>query len=604
MGGLIIRRFSILLFLVITAVFAQFVDFTVTTQTYYGHFRPANCMAVWITDANDTYIKTLLIGANIPPDPGFRNSLLTWVPASNWDSTDAITSATYSGHATRNITWDCTNISGNEVPNGNYKLVMEMTETNSHLNPTWGGPVLTVPFTKGASDATVTPGEISFTDQDTSNWQFGTPQSPFTNMTLTYSAPGPGVLQFKSNVFAQREGKGDAVITVIRKKGKTGQVSVKYALRDSTARAGSDYTTASGTLVFNNNDYSPKTFTVPVTDDGNPEGTEAVVVELSTPAGGAGLGSPLQAVLYLFDNDVSVPQNGLVGHWDFEEGAGTQVLDGSGNNNLGTIYQETWTTGRKGGGLNFRGVDDYIEVSGSSSLSITGPITVAAWIYPRKNNFAQTYIRSPGQYVLWVQLDNQVRFADALGHWVDTPGNVLQLNKWNHVVGLFTGTLGTGINLNNIKVYVNGTSRGNQVSGAWYPNVQSKSTVTIGVPGFDGILDEVYIYNRALQVSEILALHADTLKPVVDQPRISNEDNPGLSVFPNPFRPSTRIAFSQPTGPWNLLIFDLSGRLVYVRKNIRIGKVYWRPQNIPSGVYTAKAFSENRKFVKKLLLVK
>jgi hypothetical protein len=570
-------KISTILFLVSYAIItAQFVDFAVTTQTYYGHFRPTNCMAIWITDANDAYIKTLLIGANIPPDPGFRNSLLTWVVESNWDSTDAVTSASYSGHATRSVTWDCTNISGNEVPNGNYKLVMEMTETNSHLDLTWGGPVLRVPFTKGVSDQTITPSEISFTDKDT----------------------------FKSDIFAQREGKGNATITVVRRQGKTGQVRASYTVRDSTTTAGSDYTMVSGNVVFNNNDYSPKTFTIPITDDGSAEETEALVIELSNPAGGAGLGSPSKAVLYLFDNDGTIPDNGLVGHWDFEEGSGTKVLDASGNGNLGTIYQEAWTTGRKGGGLNFQGLDDYIEVSGSASLSLNGPITVAAWIYPRINNIAQTFVRSPGQYVLWVQLDNQVRFADALGHWVDTPGNVLALNKWNHVVGLFTGGTGTLLNLTNAKVYVNGVSRRNQVSGAWVPMVQAKSTVTIGVPGFDGKLDEIYIYDRALSQAEILTLYADTLNPTIDYLGPARDAGSVFSIFPNPFRPHTTITFIKQVKSWNLFIYDLSGRLVYYRGNIRTQKISWKPKSASSGIYTAKAFTGNRQFIKKLILIK
>src|SRR5262249_17650725 len=56
---------------------------------------------------------------------------------------------------------------------------------------------------------------------------------------------------------------GSAVITVQRGGGDTGLVTVDYATSDGTARAGTDYTAASGTLTFNPGE-DIKTFQVPV----------------------------------------------------------------------------------------------------------------------------------------------------------------------------------------------------------------------------------------------------------------------------------------------------------------------------------------------------
>ena len=53
---------------------------------------------------------------------------------------------------------------------------------------------------------------------------------------------------------------------------------------------------------------------------------------------------------------------GLVGKWNFDEGAGSVVGDSSGNGNDGVIRGATWVKGKYGGALSFDGVDDYVTV--------------------------------------------------------------------------------------------------------------------------------------------------------------------------------------------------------------------------------------------------
>ncbi len=55
--------------------------------------------------------------------------------------------------------------------------------------------------------------------------------------------------------------------------------------------AGSDYAAASGTLSWADGDTSDKTFSIPITDDSVYEGNETVNLTLSSPTGGATLGS-------------------------------------------------------------------------------------------------------------------------------------------------------------------------------------------------------------------------------------------------------------------------------------------------------------------------
>ena len=81
-----------------------------------------------------------------------------------------------------------------------------------------------------------------------------------------------------------------------------------------------------------------------------------------------------------FGGGGSIPSDtfmrGLVGYWAMDEGSGTNIYDGSGNNNNGTTSGATWANGKIGGALNFDGVDDYADVRDSATLDITNAITI------------------------------------------------------------------------------------------------------------------------------------------------------------------------------------------------------------------------------------
>src|SRR4029077_1392120 len=132
------------------------------------------------------------------------------------------------------------------------------------------------------------------------------------NITYTVGSPTqqPGTLQFDSAGYSVNENGGTATITVTRTGGSDGPVSVDYATSNGTATAGSDYTTASGTLNFAAGETS-KTFTVPITNDTLVEGDETVNLTLSNPSGGATLGSQNTATLTIHDDDVAGPPGTL-----------------------------------------------------------------------------------------------------------------------------------------------------------------------------------------------------------------------------------------------------------------------------------------------------
>ncbi len=124
-----------------------------------------------------------------------------------------------------------------------------------------------------------------------------------TTSTFFFAAEQPGCLQFTTTSYEVSETGMTATITVTRTNGSDGPVTVDYATSNGTAVAGTDYTAASGTLTFENGETS-KTFTVQLApDDTEPEASKTINLTLSSPSGGARLGSPVTATLTILDND-------------------------------------------------------------------------------------------------------------------------------------------------------------------------------------------------------------------------------------------------------------------------------------------------------------
>ncbi|HWT03932.1 MAG TPA: Calx-beta domain-containing protein, partial [Pyrinomonadaceae bacterium] len=89
-----------------------------------------------------------------------------------------------------------------------------------------------------------------------------------------------GSVGFANATFRVLENVGNATVTVVRTGGSKGQLTVNYGTSDQTAKSGSDYTAASGTLVFADGETT-KTFTVAIANDGVAEPDETARLTLS-----------------------------------------------------------------------------------------------------------------------------------------------------------------------------------------------------------------------------------------------------------------------------------------------------------------------------------
>jgi hypothetical protein len=126
---------------------------------------------------------------------------------------------------------------------------------------------------------------------------------------ISFSTTNLAVLQLKTATLSLAEDKGPATVAVERLGDASQAVTVHYATSDGTAEAGSDYTTASGTLSFAAGETT-KDIAVTIVDDAPHESDETLTLGLSGPSSNAVLGSPSQAQIQITDND-ALPETAI-----------------------------------------------------------------------------------------------------------------------------------------------------------------------------------------------------------------------------------------------------------------------------------------------------
>lgn len=126
---------------------------------------------------------------------------------------------------------------------------------------------------------------------------------------LENDAQPVGSVEFSGSSYRVDEGIGSILVTVQRSNGSVGSGSVDYAVSDGTATAGSDYTSAAGSLSFIDGETS-KSFSVDITDDSTQEGAESVVLSLSNPVS-VSLGGRDFADITILDNE-PIPAAGSI----------------------------------------------------------------------------------------------------------------------------------------------------------------------------------------------------------------------------------------------------------------------------------------------------
>ncbi len=200
--------------------------------------------------------------------------------------------------------------------------------------------------------------------------------------------------------------------------------------------------------------------------------------------------------------------------YGLDEGTGSTTADSSGNGITGQLQGTTWTaSGKWGNALSFDGAASYVDLGTPALLQSTGSMTWTAWVNSFGNppDDGQIVARSDetSGWQFKTTPDTGVRtFGVAIGapggsHTQRYSKTVPSLNTWYHVAGVYNAAAQT------LDIYVNGVLDDGVLSGTVPSATTAASTVhaLIGKRAagyyFNGVIDNLRIYNRALSAAEI-----------------------------------------------------------------------------------------------------
>jgi len=218
--------------------------------------------------------------------------------------------------------------------------------------------------------------------------------------------------------------------------------------------------------------------------------------------------------------------SGLVGWWPLDEGTGTVAHDISGQGNNGTwggtpssSNGTYYTTGEIGSAAGyFNGTDNSLTIGTQPVYEFTGPFTVSLWIKPASLEVAGIFARE--------NFKNNGNNGYLLALYPSDPKFSLEANDGKEIASADGSGVGVGVwtllttvyDGTNLSVYVNGTLS-KQVASGFTPPANNGSLV-FGMPeqgglyAFNGSLEDIRVYSRALSASEITFLYnADISTP-------------------------------------------------------------------------------------------
>ena len=220
----------------------------------------------------------------------------------------------------------------------------------------------------------------------------------------------------------------------------------------------------------------------------------------------AGLVATASAVGAGSKSAATASSSGLVAAYSFNEGSGATALDVSGNGHPGTVSGAAWTNdGRYGGALSFDGTDDRVDLGSLGTFYQSG-FTLEAWVKKASDTKKDvavlgTWTATSAGPMIWVDhLEGRYRLTNGQGleSYLDS-GESPVADTWQHLAATFDGTIA--------RFYVDGTEVADRtVSGSGGSDTWRIGAYDATPNGFfDGVIDEIRIYSRALTGAEIVA---------------------------------------------------------------------------------------------------
>jgi len=331
-------------------------------------------------------------------------------------------------------------------------------------------------------------------------------------------------------------------------------------------------------------------------------------------------------ISWSFTTEKGLLPPGIVAHWKLDEQSGSTISDDSEYGNSGTLINMddyAWTAGIFGNALRFDGVDDYVLVPHDESIDFTDQdFSISFWLRQSEADRHMRYIikgthESLGtgkRYEVFHHLSNVVRFAiddNITKSRIEVSNTNFVTGDWVHVVAVRNTAS------DQLQLYVNANLEGSTDDNTG--DISQNEDLYLGVSSDEsdtyltGALDDIRIYNYALDHTEIQALYQNETT-VIQGDVILVAYQLDLHNYPNPFNPGTTIRYSLPySNHVSLVVYDILGRqvamLVDEYKHAGHYSFLWNAENsdvknLSSGVYYARLKNGSNSKTVKLLYVR
>ena len=228
----------------------------------------------------------------------------------------------------------------------------------------------------------------------------------------------------------------------------------------------------------------------------------------------------------------------LTGHWKLDDGAGSVAEDSAGGNG-GAIIGAGWTDGRLCGALGFDGSGDYVHMGDALDFEDGEDFTITGWFNRGSFNSDDAMVGkrdgvTGGQgYIVYLRGASDsliLEVDDGSDEFTMTSTTTFNSSGWNHFAVVFDESSAA-----NSKIYINGSDDNESQSGTLgdVGSLANALAFRVGADAgggspFNGELDDLQVYNRALGGLEIQALAA-TYK-VIDLGTLIEADSLGRSI--------------------------------------------------------------------------
>lgn len=217
--------------------------------------------------------------------------------------------------------------------------------------------------------------------------------------------------------------------------------------------------------------------------------------------------------VWSFSTDSIVYEAGLIAHWKFDEGSGTNTADSSLNSNTGTLNGPAWGSGFDGNALQFDGVDDSVTFGNGPALGGQTDFTVSAWI-KTSGSSDQLIVQQRdaggfnGQYAFRVNTNGTLNFyvyGNSNYQFNFSTAATVNDGQWHYVAAVRSGQNGY--------IYIDGNPVAAASASGTIRDLASSIGVGVGRDirdnnrPFNGFIDEVKIYNLAKSGQDLAGIY-------------------------------------------------------------------------------------------------